>query len=167
MDPAGCCGILWLLADRGGDPGGAVGNPPNRSAIMKYWIGCAMFLLAFGCASHTAHVAAPIAQTAPPPAPLPPVSFDIYRGIELHWLDNTPPTMERGVSWGVPWPQGAGQRTSTFAMVDGLGKDVPIQTWPLAYWPDGSIKWTAVAAVLGPGSGRNLKLFPAGIPASY
>ena len=28
------------------------------------------------------------------------------------------------------------------------GQAVPVQTWPLAYWPDGSVKWTghAIAA---------------------
>ena len=28
-----------------------------------------------------------------------------------------------------------------------------VQTWTLAYWPDGSIKWTGFAAVAGPASG--------------
>jgi hypothetical protein len=33
------------------------------------------------------------------------------------------------------------------------GKALPVQTWTLAYWPDGSIKWTGFAAVAGPASG--------------
>jgi hypothetical protein len=28
----------------------------------------------------------------------------------------------------------------------GRGPQLPLQTWPLAYWPDGSLKWTAHAA---------------------
>ena len=25
---------------------------------------------------------------------------------------------------------------------------IPIDTWPLAYWPDGSIKWSGIAGVI-------------------
>ncbi|PZD94513.1 hypothetical protein DNH61_18785 [Paenibacillus sambharensis] len=31
------------------------------------------------------------------------------------------------------------------------GAPLPMQSWPLAYWPDGSVKWTAHAAVFTPG----------------
>lgn len=31
---------------------------------------------------------------------------------------------------------------------------VPLQTWPLAYWPDGSLKWTAHAAAADPSLGE-------------
>ena len=37
-----------------------------------------------------------------------------------------------------------------------------IQTWPLAYWPDNSLKWTGVSAVVGPESGKTLKPSPGG-----
>ncbi|HHV7525996.1 TPA: hypothetical protein ACUNF5_007628, partial [Burkholderia orbicola] len=33
-----------------------------------------------------------------------------------------------------------------------------LQTWPLAYWPDGSIKWTGHAAVFPEESGRRFTL---------
>ncbi len=75
--------------------------------------------------------------------------------------------MDRGVSWGVPWPQGTIQRTTTFALADSNGNNVPIQTWPLAYWPDGSIKWTGVAAVIGSQSAADLKLMPAGLAPQF
>lgn len=39
------------------------------------------------------------------------------------------------------------------SLLDGDGHSVPVQTWPLAMWPDGSLKWTGHAAVLGPGTG--------------
>jgi hypothetical protein len=29
------------------------------------------------------------------------------------------------------------------------GKAIPVQTWPLAYWPDGSLKWSGIATVVG------------------
>ena len=34
---------------------------------------------------------------------------------------------------------------ATFALVANNGSKVPVQTWPLATWPDGSLKWTGVA----------------------
>jgi hypothetical protein len=40
------------------------------------------------------------------------------------------------------------------------GKSLPLQSWPLAYWPDGSIKWTGFATVAGAGAAGPLKLSP-------
>lgn len=51
----------------------------------------------------------------------------------------------------MPWPKGAYQQDQTFALTDGDGKDVPVQSWPIAYWPDGSLKWTAHAVSSGSG----------------
>ena len=85
-------------------------------------------------------------STVPAPeviAPAAPETFDVSKGVDLHWLDGTPPPVARGVSWGVPWPEGAIQKDTTFGLTGENGSNVPIQTWPLAYWPDGSIKWTA------------------------
>src|SRR6185312_15105453 len=31
------------------------------------------------------------------------------------------------------------------ALADSSGAPVPVQSWPLAYWPDGSLKWTGHA----------------------
>ncbi|WP_295655560.1 hypothetical protein [uncultured Mucilaginibacter sp.] len=66
--------------------------------------------------------------------------------VKLSWL-NTPPVKATGVSWGVPWPQGSVKKNTDYTLTGADGKTIAIQTWPLAYWPDGSIKWTAVAAV--------------------
>ncbi len=91
------------------------------------------------------------------------MSFDVWKGVDLHWLDGAAADDDRGVSWGVPWPQGTIQKDDDVSRSrDADGNNVPIQTWPLAYWPDGSIKWTGVAAVIGPQSGTELKLMPAG-----
>src|SRR5690606_6534417 len=35
-----------------------------------------------------------------------------------------------------------------FSLVS-LGEKIPLQTWPLGYWPDGSLKWTGHAAPSG------------------
>jgi len=66
--------------------------------------------------------------------------------IALSWLGAEPPLVSGGVSWGVPWPQGAVARDASFSL-SAEGKELPVQSWPLAYWPDGSIKWSGFATV--------------------
>src|SRR5262249_33477167 len=34
-----------------------------------------------------------------------------------------------------------------FVLTGPDGKPLPLQSWPLAYWPDGSLKWSAFATV--------------------
>ena len=70
--------------------------------------------------------------------------------VSLRWLDGAAPSTSVGVNFGVPWPKGAVQKTDPFTLTAGDGKAVPLQTWPLAYWPDGSIKWTGHAIAGGP-----------------
>jgi hypothetical protein len=77
------------------------------------------------------------------------------QGVKLTWLDGAPPAVPQGVSWGVPWPRGTVKRDAAFGLVDSTGAQVPLQTWPLAYWPDGSLKWSghaiaATAKLTGP-----------------
>ena len=55
--------------------------------------------------------------------------------------------MPAGVSWGVPWPRGAVSRRQVFRLTAPTG-ELPLQTWPLAFWPDGSLKWTGFATVV-------------------
>ncbi|HVK02532.1 MAG TPA: hypothetical protein VM490_03605, partial [Armatimonadaceae bacterium] len=67
----------------------------------------------------------------------------------LHWLGGAPPKeIAAGVTLGVPWPRGAVRPGQAFALRTPGGDPVSVQTWPLATWPDGSLKWTAHA--LGP-----------------
>ena len=63
--------------------------------------------------------------------------------VALSWL-GAAPLVSGGVSWGVPWPQGAVARGTGFSL-SASGRDLPLQSWPLAYWPDGSIKWSGFA----------------------
>lgn len=63
----------------------------------------------------------------------------------LHWIDGAAPAQHPGVTWGVPWPQGALAPEATLALRTAAGAAVPVQSWPLATWPDGSLKWTAHA----------------------
>ncbi|HTS63387.1 MAG TPA: hypothetical protein VMH28_15280 [Candidatus Acidoferrales bacterium] len=82
--------------------------------------------------------------------------------VSLNWLGGAEPGRDIGVSWGVPWARGAVRRDQTFALTAPDGRSLPLQQWPLAYWPDGSIKFSGFAAVAG-GSGP-FRLAP-GTPA--
>jgi len=78
----------------------------------------------------------------------------------IGWLDGEPPAVECGVSFGVPWPRGTVRNGQTFALTTASGRSLPVQTWNLAYWPDGSIKFTGIATVAGPGDAAPLGLAP-------
>ncbi|MCX5419497.1 Tat pathway signal sequence domain protein [Streptomyces sp. NBC_00078] len=72
--------------------------------------------------------------------------------VTLDWLEDGGLGAAPGSTVGVPWPKGAHQPDQTFAVTDADGKAVPVQSWPIAYWPDGSLKWSAHA--LSSGSGK-------------
>ncbi|TCS16644.1 Tat pathway signal sequence domain protein [Caulobacter sp. BK020] len=65
------------------------------------------------------------------------------------WIDGAPPPLNAGQTWGVPWPQGTYPRKQAFRAKAADGSAVALQTWPIAYWPDGSLKWTAHAVGAG------------------
>ncbi|MDX3381656.1 Tat pathway signal sequence domain protein [Streptomyces niveiscabiei] len=82
--------------------------------------------------------------------------------VTLDWLEDGGQGAAPGSTLGVPWPMGAFREDQAFAVTDAAGKDVPVQSWPIAYWPDGSLKWTAHAVSSGDGK---LTLAP-GTPAA-
>jgi hypothetical protein len=65
--------------------------------------------------------------------------------VKLRWLDKKAPSFTPGTTWGVPWAKGKVKRNAGFTLQNELGETVASQSWPLAYWPDGSLKWTAHA----------------------
>ena len=67
--------------------------------------------------------------------------------VSVQLLDGKPLPPEAGVSFGVPWQQGSVPRASTFQL-SSHGKQMPLQSWPLAFWPDGSLKWSGFATVV-------------------
>src|SRR5262245_42889835 len=87
--------------------------------------------------------------------------------VEVQLLDGKPLTLDSGVSFGVPWKQGAVPRSSTFQLSTN-GKQLPLQTWPLAYWPDGSLKWSGFATVVpaGVSTPMNLSIGKSQVPGS-
>ncbi|MBI0476358.1 Tat pathway signal sequence domain protein [Sphingomonas sp. MA1305] len=87
--------------------------------------------------------------------------------VALKWLDDEAPTLPTGVAWGVPWPRGAVPRTAAIEVRNAAGGALPAQVWPLAFWPDGSVKWTGLAIAadaqstgLTVGIGRGSKVPP-------
>jgi hypothetical protein len=64
--------------------------------------------------------------------------------VTLSWLDSRPSTLTTGTTWGMPWPQGKVRPNQNFELSSDNNK-LSLQSWPLAYWPDGSIKWSAHA----------------------
>lgn len=66
--------------------------------------------------------------------------------MKLHWL--TPLRREQApVTFGVPWGRGQLARTQTLTLTAMDGRPTPVQQKPLAYWPDGSVKWMALSAL--------------------
>ncbi|WP_324670996.1 Tat pathway signal sequence domain protein [Hymenobacter sp. GOD-10R] len=80
--------------------------------------------------------------------------------VPLHWLEDTTSTKAVGVTWGVPWPKSKHKKGTAFSLRNQQGNSFAVQSWPLAYWPDGSLKWTAHAAYLAPVQAQGLVLSP-------
>jgi len=91
-------------------------------------------------------------------APAAPTSTDTADGASVAWLEGRPARIS-GTTFGVPWPRGAVQRDQAF-VIDGAAGPVPAQSWPLAYWPDGSLKWTAHALGATDDPGATLRVRP-------
>jgi len=66
--------------------------------------------------------------------------------IPLRWLDDAAPDLTlAGATCGVPLAAGAVTDPGRLAVLDASGEPVPAQTWTLATWPDGSVKWAGIA----------------------
>ncbi|CAN7467036.1 Tat pathway signal sequence domain protein [Massilia sp. LjRoot122] len=99
--------------------------PLSRRAFFK--TGALAAALPLGMRAVSADAAAPASPTV----------------ADLSWLEGTPALMT-GTTFGVPWPRGALRKDQAFALL-GAGGELACQSWPIAYWPDGSLKWTAHA----------------------
>lgn len=65
--------------------------------------------------------------------------------VQVQWLNDSTDRDAVGATWGTPWPQGEVDAASEFTLESESGTSLPVQSWPLAYWPDGSLKWTGHA----------------------
>ncbi|TNV69723.1 hypothetical protein [Trichococcus shcherbakoviae] len=63
----------------------------------------------------------------------------------LKWLEKQP-KIKRGINWGTPWEKGKLTKEALQSRGFWLG-GTPLQTKALAFWPDGSIKWTGHAGI--------------------
>lgn len=80
---------------------------------------------------------------------------------DMAWLDGAPPADgSEGQTWGVAWPRGRVRGTPRFALTGADGSAVPVQSWATAFWPDGSVKWTAHAMPRGGGLQPGYHLSP-------
>jgi hypothetical protein len=118
----------------------------NRRAVLAG--ASALSLAAASNAQAATKTKAKAATAAPTPA------------TEAIWLDGTAPQAVEGVTFGVPWPRGALKKDTAFR----LG-DLAVQSWPIAYWPDGSLKWSAHAIAATDKLATSYPLTP-GVPAA-
>lgn len=65
---------------------------------------------------------------------------------KVTWLDDLPKT-KCNVTWGIPWKKGELSGQDSLSLRNEKGESLCVQSWPLAYWPDGSIKWSAQSAI--------------------
>ncbi|MFJ9060800.1 Tat pathway signal sequence domain protein [Streptomyces sp. NPDC102409] len=85
--------------------------------------------------------------------------------VSLTWLESGGLGAAPGSTVGVPWPKGQYAKDQTFALSTEDGKDVPVQSWTTATWPDGSAKWTAHAVGPDAAGAKKFVLAP-GTPAA-
>lgn len=71
--------------------------------------------------------------------------------LTLHWIGDTPETT-RPVTFGVPFDRGTLTTTTPLILRDAAGERVEADQWTLATWPDGSVKWAAIAAAIPAGN---------------
>jgi hypothetical protein len=64
--------------------------------------------------------------------------------VKLTWLEGRPGAAT-ATTWGTPWAKGTVPGNQTFKLTAADGSALPLQSWPLAYWPDGTLKWSAHA----------------------
>lgn len=70
--------------------------------------------------------------------------------VPLAWVGSAPKT-DVPVTFGVPFEQGSVARDTRLSL-SGSDGELPTESWPLAYWPDGSLKWAAVAGTIPAGA---------------
>lgn len=65
---------------------------------------------------------------------------------KMKWMSERTVT-SGGTTWGIPWKRGTLDRNESLKLIDENGQEIVVQTKAAAYWPDGSVKWTAHSAV--------------------
>ena len=68
--------------------------------------------------------------------------YSLASGIPLHWMAH--PADACPTTFGIPFRQGELRDASLLTLSD----DTPSDAWATAYWPDGTVKWAALSAVV-------------------
>lgn len=76
----------------------------------------------------------------------------VNRPIALRWIDGKSNTYDTPQTFGIPFAQGEMKTDAEVALVTSSGKTISSDSWTLASWPDGSVKWKAVATVVPAGT---------------
>lgn len=63
----------------------------------------------------------------------------------IKWIDKEQPSHFNGTTLGVPWPKGEVDKNQKFILKGENGQQIANDAWPIAFWPDGSVKWSAIA----------------------
>ncbi|MFD0047551.1 Tat pathway signal sequence domain protein [Pseudarthrobacter scleromae] len=64
----------------------------------------------------------------------------------IKWIDGgAPAEISSGTTWGMPFARGSVPAAEALSVTDAGGSTVASQSWPLATWPDGSLKWAGIA----------------------
>lgn len=80
------------------------------------------------------------------------------QSVMLRWLKE-PAAEKAGITWGIPWKEGELLRGEELSLQEAdSGEPVAMQSWPTAYWPDGSVKWSAHSAVANSSVRSGLRL---------
>ncbi len=72
------------------------------------------------------------------------------RDVPLAWVGEAP-AADVPVTFGVPFDAGTVSNSTSLAVASGE-QLIATESWPLAYWPDGSVKWAAVSATIPAGA---------------
>ncbi len=70
------------------------------------------------------------------------------------------------VTSGIPWPRGLLRNCDGLSLSDRQGHRLPMQARPLAFWPDGSVKWSLLTARLNAKGGGTTEFLLATNPGS-
>ena len=81
-------------------------------------------------------------------------------GVKLTWLNKTAHQSFGGATCGVCWRKGKVNKKNGFVAIDSQNRSIDVQSWPLAYWPDGSLKWTGHAFSNTIASSENIFIKP-------
>ncbi|MDB5327224.1 MAG: Tat pathway signal sequence domain protein, partial [Phycisphaerales bacterium] len=105
--------------------------------------------------------AASAARSQTRQAVAPAKTIDPTKTAEAAWLDTkSTEAAAVGVTWGVPWARGLLKETEPLRVESDTGTAIPSQAWPTAFWPDGSVKWSAVAVGPQAAGAASLRVSP-------